>query len=397
MATTLTRRGFTRLVGFGAAAAALRPALPAAGALPLPRRASAAAETAGTAEAAASGVVRISSNENPYGPSPGAFAAMRQAFDVAWRYPDEAVDALTADLAKLHGVPADHLLLGAGSSEILKLCAAVFTGPGRAAVTADPTFEALARYAQVDGAEVVKVPLTADYRHDLAKMLPAGAGLVYLCNPNNPTASLTPAPEVRAFLGRLPAGTAVLVDEAYAHYVESGHVESGHVESGYVESGDWESVLPLVAEHPGLVVARTFSKIYGMAGLRCGYAVAQPETIRRLRSHQAFDSLSIMALAAARGSLGDSAHIERSRRLNRETKAFVRSRLEAMGHRPIPSETNFLMADLGRDVGPVIAALERHGVEVGRRFAAMPTFLRVTIGTRPQMETFLSALRTVLA
>jgi histidinol-phosphate aminotransferase len=384
MATTLTRRGFTRLVGFGAAAAALRPALPAAGVLPLARRAGAATETA---EATASGVVRISSNENPYGPSPGAFAAMQRAFDVAWRYPDEAVDALVADLAKLHGVPADHLLLGAGSSEILKLCATVFTGPGRAAVTADPTFEALARYAQVGGAEVVKVPLTADYRHDLAKMLPAGAGLVYLCNPNNPTASLTPAPEVRAFLGRLPAGTAVLVDEAYAHYVESG----------YVENGDWESVLPLVAEHPGLVVARTFSKIYGMAGLRCGYAVAQPETIRRLRSHQAFDSLSIMALAAARGSLGDSSHIERSRRLNRETKAFVRSRLEAMGHRPIPSETNFLMADLGRDVGPVIAALERHGVEVGRRFAAMPTFLRVTLGTRPQMESFLSALGTVLA
>jgi len=375
MATSLTRRGFTRLVGLGAASAALRPVLPVAAALPL----------ATATPAAASGVVRLSSNENPYGPSPAAFDAMRQAFGLAWRYPDEAADALVEDLAKLHGVSGDHILLGDGSSEILKLCAAAFTGLGRAVVTADPTFEAVARYAQAGGAEGIKVPLTPDHRHDLAKMLPAGAGLVYLCNPNNPTATLTPAAEVRAFLGRAPAGTAVLVDEAYAHYAE-----------GIAAGAGWESVLPQVKDHPGLIVARTFSKIYGMAGLRCGYAVAQPETIRRLRDQQAWDSLNVMALAAARASLADPGHVERSRRLNRETKAFVRSGLERMGRPPIPSETNFLMADLGRDVGPVIDALKRRGVEVGRRFPAMPSFLRVTIGTRPQMGTFLSALGTVL-
>jgi histidinol-phosphate aminotransferase len=307
---------------------------------------------------------------------------MKQAFGLAWRYPDEAAEALVADLAKLHGVSGDHILLGNGSSEILKLCAAAFTGPGRAVVTADPTFEAVARYAQAGGAEGIKVPLTPDHRHDLAKMLPAGAGLVYLCNPNNPTASLTPAAEVRAFLDRAPAGTAVLVDEAYAHYVEGG---------------DWESVLPRVKDHPRLIVARTFSKIFGMAGLRCGYAVGQPETIRRLRDQQAWDSLNLMALAAARASLADPDHVEKSRRLNRETKAFVRSELEKMGHPPIPSEANFLMVDLRRDVGAVIDALKQRGVEVGRRFSAMPTFLRVTVGTRPQMETFLSSLRTVLA
>jgi len=374
MATSLTRRGFTRLVGLGAASAALRPILSAAALPSLP--------LSTTTAAIPSGVVRLSSNENPYGPSPAAFDAMRRAFDLAWRYPDEAADALVEDLAKLHGVSSDHVLLGNGSSEILKLCAAAFTGPGRAVVTADPTFEAVARYAQAGGAEGIKVPLTPDHRHDLAKMLPAGAGLVYLCNPNNPTASLTPAVEVRAFLGRAPGGTAVLVDEAYAHYAES--------------SG-WESVLPQVKDHPGLIVARTFSKIYGMAGLRCGYAVAQPETIRRLRDQQAWDSLNLMALAAARASLADPGHVEKNRRLNRETKEFVRSGLERMGHPPIPSQANFLMADLRRDVGPVIDALKRRGVEVGRRFPAMPTFLRVTIGTRPQMETFLSSLRTVLA
>jgi histidinol-phosphate aminotransferase len=370
MATSLTRRGFNRLLGFGAASAALRPTLSLAKVLPL------------APATAPSGIVRLSANENPYGPSPAALDAMRRAFGLAWRYPDEAADALVADLAKLHGVPGDHILLGDGSSEILKLCADAFTGPGRAVVTAEPTFEAVARYAQMGGAEVVRVPLAPGHRHDLGKMLPARAGLVYICNPNNPTASLTPGAELRAFLPQVPAGTTVLVDEAYAHYAESR---------------DWESVIPRVADHPGLIVARTFSKVYGMAGLRCGYAVAQPGTIQRLRDRQAWDSLNIMALAAARASVADAGHVETSRRRNHETRAFVGSGLAAMGHPPIPSETNFLMADLRRDVGPVIGALKQRGVEVGRRFPAMPSYLRVTIGTRPQMETFLSALRTVMA
>ncbi len=366
-ANALSRRGFVQILGAGAAAAVMRPlGLPALAQLP----------------PTATGIVRLSANENPYGPSPAAFDAMRQAFDLAWRYPDEAADALVAELAKLHGVPVDHLLLGNGSGEILKLGAAAFTGPGKPVVMADPSFEAIGRYARTAGAEVVKVPLTSDYRHDLERMLPAGAGLVYLCNPNNPTASLTPKAEVRSFLARVPATTTVLVDEAYAHYADSA---------------DYESVIPLVKERPNLIVARTFSKIYGMAGLRCGYAVALPETLARLRQHQTWDNVNIMALAAARASLGDAAHVERSRRLNRETATYVRSALGAMGHTTIPSHTNFLMVDLRREVGPVIEALKQRGVEVGRRFPTLPTFLRVTIGTRPQMEAFVGALGRVVA
>lgn len=362
-AQSLSRRGFVQILGAGAAAAALRPRL--ASALRL-------------AEApAASSIVRLSSNENPYGPSPAAFDAMRQAFDLAWRYPDEAGDALVAELAKLHGVTTDSILLGAGSSQILKVAAAAFTGTGKSLVMADPTFEAIAHYAHAAGAETIKIPLTPDHRHDLARMLPAGAGLVYLCNPNNPTASFTPKSEVRGFLDRVPTEMRVLVDEAYFHYAESG---------------DYESVLPLIKDRPNLIVARTFSKIYGMAGLRIGYAVAQPETILRLLDQHVWDNVNIMALVAARASLGDPGHFETSRRLNRETRAFVVSSLEGMGYRVIPSQTNFIMADLRRNVGPVIDALKQHGVEVGRRFPAMPNFLRVTIGTRPQMETFLAAL-----
>lgn len=375
---SLSRRGFVQILGAGAAAAALRlpTSLAAAGAAPAPSKAA--------AKHAAGGMVRLSSNENPYGPSPAAFDAMRDAFGLAWRYPDEHVDALTADLARLHGVSDDHILAGAGSSEILKIAAVAFSGPGRPAVTADPTFEALARYAGKNGAPVVKVPLTADHRHDVPGMLKAaaGGGLVYVCNPNNPTGTITPKAQIRDLIAQAPASATVLVDEAYHHYADSA---------------DYETVAPLVHDHPNLIVARTFSKIHGMAGLRLGYAVAQPDTLAKLRDQQAFDSLNILVVVAAQASLKDTAHLERSRRLNRETRDWLRTAALGMGYKPLPSETNFMMIDLKKPVGPVIASLKEQGVEVGRRFPALPECLRVTIGTRPQMETFLAAFRKVMA
>ncbi len=371
LAVPLSRRRFAGLLGAGIATAALRPIAKAA-----------AAPATAVAPEGLGGIVRLSSNENPYGPPPASFEAMRQAFDRAWRYPDEAADEVVADLAKLHGAGNDQVLLGNGSGEILKICAAAFTGPGRPVVMAEPTFEAIARYTRAAGGEVIQVPLTADFRHDTAKMLEAArfAGLVYVCNPNNPTGSATP--DLRGFLASVPAGTAVLVDEAYHHYAEGG---------GY------ESVIPLVAEHPNLIVARTFSKIFGMAGLRLGYAVARPETLERLRFHQAWDTVNGQVLAAARAALGETAYLEKSRQLNRETRAWVTGELTTRGYTVIPSQTNFLMADLRRDVGPVIDALRQQKVEVGRRFQALPTHLRVTIGTRPQMERFVSALGEVMA
>ncbi len=380
-AKSLSRRGFVQILGAGAAAAALRvPASLAAatGTSAAPVKAKAAAKHA------AGGIVRLSSNENPYGPSPAAFDAMRDAFGLSWRYPDEHVDALIADLAKLHGVGEDQILPGAGSSEILKIAALAFNGPGKPAVTADPTFEALARYAGKTGAPVVKVPLAADHRHDVPAMLKAaaGGGLLYVCNPNNPTATITPKGQIRDLIAQAPANATVLVDEAYHHYADSA---------------DYETVIPLIHDHPNLIVARTFSKIHGMAGLRLGYAVAQPDTLAKLREQQAFDSLNILVVVAAQASLKDTAHLERSRRLNRETRDWLRTSAAGMGYKVLPTETNFLMIDLKKDVTPVIASLKDHGVEVGRRFAAMPECLRVTVGTRPQMEAFLAAFRKVMA
>jgi len=373
----MNSRKFTQLLGVGAAAAVVRPACSLI-AEPVPQSATA-------------GVVRLSANENPYGPSPKAFKAMSDAFDLACRYPDEHNNLLIEKLAKINGVDRDQVLLGDGSGEVLKLCAETFTGPmttgknsGRGSlVVADPTFEAILHQASVGGAEVVKVPLTTNFSHDLPKMMAAASeGLIYICNPNNPTASITPKNELREFITKTPRQTTILVDEAYYHYADSP---------------DYESVIPLVKDHSNLIVARTFSKIYGMAGLRCGYCVAQTDTIKRIRPHQMWDSVNIMALAAAIASLDDSDQVTNGRRLNNEAKAFVTGEIDAMGYQQIPSQANFIMINVKRPVVPLIQALKQHNVHVGRLFPALPNYMRVTIGKKSEMETFLSAFRQIAA
>ena len=363
---TLSRRSFSKFLAAGATYAALQS------------RDQVRASLRPTAP-----VVRLSSNENPYGPSPAALKAMTDGFSLAWCYPDEYADMLAGELARMHDVPAQQVLLGDGSGEILKLCASAFTSREKKLVIANPTFEAIARHAGVANADVVKIDLTSDYSHDLKKMLAAAgdAGLVYICNPNNPTASITSKSEMSDFLARLSPATIVLVDEAYHHYVESK---------------DYESVIPLVKQYPNLIVARTFSKIYGMAGLRCGYCVTQQANIQRMRTHQIFDSVNIMALVAALASLKDTEQVARGRKLNSEVKKGICTELDTLGYRYIPSHANFMMIDLHREVRPVLNAMRSRGVEVGRLFPALPTFMRVTIGTGPEMKLFLTAFKEVM-
>lgn len=374
MNTAISRRGFAKILSASAAYAALRPSLSMSA--PALRLVSSASNAAA--------VVRLSSNENPYGPSPMALKAMTNAFSLAWRYPDEHEQSLVDAVARMHGVAAGQILLGNGSGEILKVAAAAFTATGKKLVVGNPTFEAILAHARTAQAAVVKTDLTRDYAHDLPKMFAAAndAGLVYICNPNNPTASITPRDQIRAFLAKVPSQTIVLIDEAYHHYVESN---------------DYESVIPLVKQYPNLIVARTFSKIYGMAGLRCGYCIAHPELIQRMRSQQTWDSVNIMALVAASASLQDTEQVEQGRRRNSEVKKFVCSELDRLGFKWIPSHANFLMIDLRREVKPMIAAMRERNVQVGRVFPALSNFMRVTIGTRPQMETFVSTFREVMS
>ncbi len=395
---SMSRRRFAQLFGVGAACLAARPSL----AFSKPVFDTGAI----TAPMPLSAVIRLSSNENPHGPSPMALKAMTDAFSLSWRYPDEHVESLIETIAKRNEVGGDQIMLGDGSGEILKVCASAFTGPmsddnrsvelarptrgpalqfipGRGKlVVADPTFEAILNHARVSRAEVVKVPLNQTFAHDLPKMLAAASeGLIYICNPNNPTASITPKNDLREFIKKLPRQTIVLVDEAYHHYADSS---------------DYESVIPMIKDHPNLIVARTFSKIYGMAGLRCGYCIAQRETIQRMRPHQTWDSVNIMAVVAAIASLNDPDQVPNGRRLNSQAKQFVISELNKLGYQQIPTQANFMMVDVKRPVLPLISALSERGVQVGRVFPALPTHMRVTIGKQAEMETFLSAFREVM-
>ncbi|MDQ6912619.1 MAG: aminotransferase class I/II-fold pyridoxal phosphate-dependent enzyme [Verrucomicrobiota bacterium] len=369
--TVISRRRFAHLLGIGSAAALVRPNF------------SFAQSSARVADPTATGIVRLSSNENPYGPSLNALQAMSDSFGISCRYPDKNSEALVEALAKHNGIPAEQILVGDGSGEILKLCADAFTGPSGKLVVADPTFESILEHAKTNGAEVAKIPLTPTFSHDLAKMgAAAKQGLVYICNPNNPTASITPKKEVTDFIAKTPRETMILVDEAYFHYADSA---------------DYESVIPLVKDHPNLLVARTFSKVYGMAGLRCGYCVGQKEALAKLRPHQQWDSVNCMALAAAVASLNDADQVETGKRLNNEVKAFVSGELDSLGYKLVPSQANFLMFDLKRPVTPVIAALRERNVQVGRLFPTMPNHMRLTIGKKAEMDSFLAAFRQVMA
>jgi histidinol-phosphate aminotransferase len=367
---SISRRRFAQLLGAGAAASLVRPTF------------SFAKPT--EPNSATGGLVRLSANENPYGPSSKALKAMTDSFGLACRYPDEHNNVLIDKVARLNGVNHDEILLGDGSGEILKLCAETFTGNGCGAlVAADPTFEAILKNADANGAEVVKVPLTSDFAHDLPKMLAAAkAGLIYVCNPNNPTASITSKDELRDFITKTPRETMILVDEAYFHFADSP---------------DYESTIPLVKDHPNLIVSRTFSKIYGMAGLRCGYCVAQKQAIERMRQQQMWDSVNIMALVAASASLDDLDQVPNGQRLNLEAKQFTTSEIARMGYKTIPSQANFIMIDCKRPVVPLIQAMKQRNVHVGRLFPALPNHMRVTIGKKSEMETFMGAFREAMA
>jgi histidinol-phosphate aminotransferase len=371
MSTPISRRAFAGTLGFAAGAALLDA--------PLAR---AAATNGGHPETA--GPILLNSNENPYGPSPKALAALVAANPVANRYPDDAEDAMRAAIAKHHGVAPEQVVLGCGSSEILQMADLAFTGPGRRAVAAEPTFEAVLRFAKVLRAEPVTVSLSPDFRHDLGKMAAAcqaGAGLVYVCNPNNPTGTIVSGDELARFASRVPIATTILVDEAYAHFVEDP---------------SFRSAFDLIAKHPNVVVARTFSKIYGMAGLRLGYAVGSTERIGEMSKYGTFSNANAAVLAAALASLDDLDLVKRQRSLLNDTRRWLVAEMDRQGRKTIPSHTNFVMVDVGSDVKPVIQAFRDRNILVGRKFPSLPNWLRITIGTPEEIKTFAAALHEIV-
>jgi len=328
--------------------------------------------------------VQLNSNENPYGPSPAALEAMTRSQAVAARYPDALEDEVSEAIARLHGVDPARVVLGCGSGEVLRMADMAFLAQGRKVVVAEPTFEAVLAYARVTRAQPVKVPLDAGQRHDLEAMLRAcdeTTGLVYVCNPNNPTGTIVGADALARFVERVPPTATVLVDEAYHHFVESS---------------DYRSAFELLPSHANLLVVRTFSKVFGLAGMRLGYGVGSEAAVRSLRQHAFASNTNAAVLSAALACLGDEAHVARTRKRMNDTRRWLYRALDKAGRRYIPSETNFTMVEIGSDVKPVIQAFRERRILVGRRFASLPTWLRVSIGTEAEMAAFVEALRGIV-
>ncbi len=320
--------------------------------------------------------LQLDSNENPRGPAAAALAGARAMLGEGARYPDEPVRALREAVAAAHGVRAEQVLLGCGSTELLRVAVDAYAGPTRPVVTAAPTFETVARRAEMLRVPVAAVPVDRALRLDLDAMAAraAGAGVVYVCNPNNPTGTLHGAAAVRDFVARVrPAAPDALVvlDEAYHEYVEDPA---------------YATAAPLAAAEPGVLVVRTFSKAYGLAGLRVGYAVGHPATVARLAPHVLPLSLNAVGIAAAHAALGDAGLAARERRLNREARDYAARAFARAGFAVVPSEANFLMVDVRRDPRAFQAACRARGVLVGRPFPPLATHARVSVGTLDEMR-----------
>jgi histidinol-phosphate aminotransferase len=358
-----SRRQFLKRFGVAAAGTALP--LPGIGNAFEPTRA-----------AQPSGLTLLNSNENPYGPSAAVMQVMEQSLARANRYPDDADEAFIARVAKLHNVPADRVIPGCGSTEILRLAAEAFLGPGKKLILGVPTFEAITDYAQSVSADIAGVPLTSDYAHDLDAMLAridADTTLVHICNPNNPTGSITPRRKIDAFLEQLPTQVHVVIDEAYHHFADSP---------------DYTSFLDQPARNPRVIVARTFSKVYGMAGIRLGYGIAVPELLQKLKRYKLQDNLNVVAATAGLASLNNTAGTRMAIRRNAEARKEFTQQAATRGLKTIPSFANFVMMGTGRPAKDVIEHFRAQRILIGRPFPPMLTFVRVSVGTPDEMTRF---------
>ena len=336
-------------------------------------------------------LVELGSNENPYGASARARQAVQDVLEHLHVYPDPLGGELKAALAARHGIDASRILLGNGSHELLMQFAQVFAGPGDDVVASKFGFAVYALAAQAAGATLHAAPAlpredAMPRGHDLSALLQAiGARtkLVYLANPNNPTGTWFGAQDFEAFLSRVPAGVVVVVDEAYAEFADAP---------------DYASALPLVARYPHLVVTRTFSKAYALAGLRVGFAVADPGLVAVMERVRESFNVNAAGLAAAQAALADTAHLQACIAGNATQRGALAAALRARGLQVSPSQTNFLLVEFGPDAARVEAALVARGVVLRPMVGyGLGECLRITVGTAPENARLLDAVDAVLA
>jgi histidinol-phosphate aminotransferase len=324
--------------------------------------------------------VLINANENPLGPCALAREAIAAVTPQSGRYLNEATNELTKLFAQNVGVIEEQVAIYAGSTEPLHFTVRAFCSPHASYVTADPGFEGGLFAADRAGARVLKVPLTKAYAHDVKAMLAAApdAGVFYVCQPNNPTGTLTSHSDVEYLVENKPKNSVVLVDEAYIHF------------------SDAPSAIELVKAGKDVIVLRTFSKIYGMAGLRCGFAIARPDLLEKLHNYGGYNFMPVTAVAAATASLKTPTLVAERKRLNQQVRAATFEWLDGNGYSYIPSVANFFLLDTKRPAKEVIAAMAQQNVVIGRVWPAMPTYSRITVGTSGEMEQFQAALQKVM-
>jgi histidinol-phosphate aminotransferase len=325
-------------------------------------------------------LIRLAGNENPHGPGPAARAAIQSAIAASWKYPMTEEMTLKAQIAEREGLTPRHVMIGDGSSEILHIAAVLFGLDRGELVTAAPTFTLAADHAKAIGAGVKAIPLDAELRYDLKAMraaISANTRLIYVCNPNNPTGTTVPGAELREFIAGVPAGAAVLVDEAYLE-LAADMAENSAV--ARVKAGDT------------VIVARTFSKLHGLAGLRIGYALARPDIIEKMVRLK-LPVANSLGLVAATASYNDFEFQAFSRRSIAEAVAITVAALQDLKRQYAPTKANFVFFETGEPARQFLNAMRAKGFALGRPFQPYDTWCRVSMGKVEEMRAFAGALR----
>ena len=328
---------------------------------------------------------RLDSNESAYGPFPSAIRAMARAVERGNYYVGPELNPVQQKLAAMHGVAVENLLFGAGSTEPLRAVTQIFCSANHPVIVGEPTFEDVAEVAEANRAKVIKIPVTSQGSLDIERMAQAArehsAGLFYLCNPNNPTGTITGKDKLAWLVDNLPSDTILLADEAY---------------SDLVDAPAYQSAAPYVKQDRNVIVLRTFSKLYGLAGMRLGYAIASKRLLDKIRPAVMDGSINQAVVAAARASLDDRATYDQIKTENARVRRYTMDSLRQMGLQCFDSQTNFVMVDLKRPIRPVKEKLAQRGFLVARLFPALPNHLRITLGTMPDMQRFLPAFKDAM-
>lgn len=328
-------------------------------------------------------VIKLASNENPFGCSELAKTAMIKELEQVSLYPDSFSTDLAAAVAGHLGVEREQLIFGAGSDEVILMLARAYLSPGDETIMADETFPQYRHNAVIEGATAIEVPLK-NGTHDLPAMLARitdRTKIVWVCNPNNPTGTIVRHEELEAFIRQVPEQVIVALDEAYIEYVTDG---------------EFPDSLALLRAHKNVILLRTFSKAYGLASLRIGYGVGHPELIRFVNQVREPFNTTRMAQAAAEASLGDRAFLDSCRDRNGEGKAYLCGQFDRLGLAYYEAHGNFVMFDAKLPSGQVFDGLLRRGIIARARWTHYPTYIRITIGNRSQNEAFIAALEAVL-